>query len=89
MSLKQAAINGFKYFLFLSMHSNDNSHKLNRNAFKMMSFEESDNYMRNYKDHTWQERLSVALYLTSIAFKFDINNPPRLDRNCFHALNRK
>jgi hypothetical protein len=70
------------------MPSNNNKYKLNRNEFKMMSFEESDDYMRNYKDYTSQERLSVALYLTSIAYKFDINYPPRLDRKYFRVINR-
>jgi len=70
------------------MPSDNNKYKLNRNEFKMMSFEESDDYMRNYKDYTWQERLSVALYLTSIAYKFDINDPPRLDKNYFRVINR-
>lgn len=53
-----------------------------------MSFEESDNYMRNYTDYTWQERLSVSLYLTSVAYKFDPNHPPRMDRNYFEMKSR-
>jgi len=70
------------------MSSDPSEHRLDRNAFKIMSFEESDSYMRNYTDDTWQERLSVSLYLTSLAYKFDINHPPRMDRSYFQMKNR-
>ncbi|HEX5155470.1 MAG TPA: hypothetical protein VFW07_28705 [Parafilimonas sp.] len=70
------------------MSSTDNEYKFDRNAFNMMSFEEADNYMRDYKKYTWQERLSISLYLTGIAYNFDISNPPRLDRNAFRLINR-
>jgi hypothetical protein len=74
--------------LILVMVSNE-KYRLDRNAFAIMSFEESDNYMRNYKHFSWQERLAVSLYLTGIAYNFDTNDPPRLDRNYFHAFNRQ
>ena len=32
---------------------------------------------------TLAERLRVAMYLNSVAFNFDINNPPRMDRTVF------
>ena len=70
------------------MSSDPSEHRLDRNAFKIMSFEESDSYMRNCTDDTWQERLSVSLYLTSLAYKFDINHPPRMVRSYFQMKNR-
>jgi hypothetical protein len=53
-----------------------------------MSFEEADKYMRDYKKYTWQQRLSISLYLTSIAYKFDLDNSPRLDKNFFRIIKR-
>ncbi|SFQ33450.1 hypothetical protein [Parafilimonas terrae] len=70
------------------MASESNKYKLDRNAFKIRSFEEADDYVRNYKNYSFQERLSIALYLTSIAYQFDKNNPSRLDRNCFKMSKR-
>lgn len=65
------------------MADDSNKYRLDRTAFKAMTFEEADNYMRNYKDVSWQERLEIAWYLTSIAYKFDMNNPPRMDKSVF------
>jgi len=79
---------GFFIFLTLDMSSSGNEYQFDRNAFKIMSFEEADDYMRNYKKYTWQERLSISLYLTGIAYDFDINNPPRLDRSALRMINR-
>jgi hypothetical protein len=36
-----------------------------------------------WKTKTPQERLAAAFYLNSIAFQFDLSNPPRLDRTAF------
>ncbi len=70
------------------MSSSDNDYRLDRTAFKIMSFEEADNYMRDYKKYTWQQRLSISLYLTSIAYKFDLYNSPRLEKNFFRIIKR-
>lgn len=32
---------------------------------------------------TPKQRLEVAFYLNSVAFNFDINNPPKMDRTVF------
>ena len=63
-------------------------YRLDKTAFKIRSFEEADNYMRNYKKYNWHDRLVISLYLTSIAYKFDINNPPRLDKSVFKMIKR-
>ncbi len=39
--------------------------------------------MREYSNHTCQERLRIYWYLTSIAYKFDLDNPPRMDKTVF------
>ena len=71
------------------MPLSDNKYKLDKTAFNAWSFEESDKYMRDYKSYSWKERLQIALYLTSIAYSFDMNNPPVLDRTFFKKSKRK
>ena len=61
----------------------DNKYRLDRTAFRTMTFEEADNYTRYYKDITWKERLEISLYLTSMGYKFDRNNPPRMNKSVF------
>jgi hypothetical protein len=58
-------------------------YKLDKTAFQAMTVEEADDYMRNYRNYNWKERLRVAYYLTSLAYGFDINNPPKLDKTVF------
>jgi hypothetical protein len=59
--------------------------KMNRTAYKPQTMAEAANHSEFYKKMTWQERLSVTTFLNSIAFRFDINNPPRMNRNFFAA----
>ncbi|MBI1780863.1 MAG: hypothetical protein HYR66_05780 [Sphingobacteriales bacterium] len=65
------------------MPDEKNKYRLDRTAFKIMTVEEADKEMRDYRDTSYKERLEVALYLTSIAYKFDMSNPPRIDRSAF------
>jgi hypothetical protein len=62
--------------------------RLNRFAFKAQTAEEAANHSRYYKSLSWQERLKVAAYLNSIAFKYPENKPPKLDRTIFKAVSR-
>lgn len=57
--------------------------KLDRTAFKAQTLHEASDHRRYYKNLTWQERLKVAAYLNSVAFNFDMNNPPRMDKTKF------
>jgi len=59
--------------------------KMDRTAFKPQTMAEAAYHSYYYKKMTWQERLSVTTFLNSIAFHFDINNPPRMNRNFFAA----
>ena len=59
--------------------------KLDRTAFKAHTHIEAGNHAETYKKLSWQERLKIATYLNSVAFNFDLNNPPRLDRTKFSA----
>ncbi|MFM7672407.1 MAG: hypothetical protein ACKO6Q_07455 [Bacteroidota bacterium] len=60
-----------------------NNFKLDRTACKGQTLKEAANHAEHYKKLTWQERLQVAAYLNSVAYGFDMNNPPRMDKTKF------
>ena len=57
--------------------------KLDRKAFKPQTMAEAANRSDYYKKMTWQERLAISFYLNSVAYQFDFNHPPSMNRNCF------
>ena len=59
------------------------SFRLDRTAFHAGTHEEAEAYHRQNQPETLAERLRVAMYLNSVAFNFDLNNPPRMDRTTF------
>jgi len=61
--------------------------KLDRAAFKPQTIAEAANHSEYYKKITWQERLSVTAFLNSVAFRYNANTPPKMDRNQFHVKN--
>lgn len=58
-------------------------YRLDRAAFIAQTFEKASNNYSYWKQQSYTERLRASFYLNSVAFNFDINNPPRLDRNAF------
>ena len=58
-------------------------YRLDKTTFQAMSVEEADDYMRDYRSYSWKERLKVSFYLTSLAYGFDINHPPAMDKTIF------
>ena len=56
--------------------------KLDRTKFQMQTFEEAD-FNLNEETKNYLECLRDAHYLMSVAYGFDINYPPRLDRTIF------
>ena len=62
-----------------------NSFRLDRSAFHMGTHAETERYHALNQPKTYTERLQTAAYLNSVAFQYDINNPPRLDRTVFSA----
>jgi hypothetical protein len=64
-------------------------YKLDRNSFKKQSFEEASNHGYSYKNMSVSERLSVSFYLNSVAYNFDINYPPKMDKTVFKLQKRK
>ena len=66
------------------MGNENDPYRLDKTVFQAMTVQEADDYQRNYKNHSVKERLEIALYLTSIAYQFDLHNPPRMDKTIFH-----
>ncbi len=65
------------------------SFRLDRNVFKGQTAEEAANHKKIYQGLSWQDRLKIAAYLNSIAFRYDPENPPRMDRTRFAAKSRQ
>lgn len=63
--------------------------KLDRTAFKHQTLEEADHNREYWLKHSYEERLKAANYLNSVAYNFDINNPPKLDKTYFNIRKRK
>lgn len=64
-------------------------YRMDKTAFKVQTFEEADDVMRDYSSYSMQERLRIYWYLTSIAYKFDLDNPPRMDKTVFRIKKSK
>jgi hypothetical protein len=58
-------------------------YKLDRTAFKAQTVEEASHQYNYWKHQSYIERLRAAFYLNSVAFDFDVNNPPRIDKTFF------
>lgn len=62
---------------------------MDKTASRIRTFEEADDAMRDCNNHTFRERLHIYWYLTSIAYKFDLNNPPKMDKTVFSMRKHK
>jgi hypothetical protein len=62
--------------------------KLDRTAFKAHNAADSSNHSLYYRNMSWQQRLSIADYLNSVAFNYALDNPPKMDRTKFKARSR-
>lgn len=58
-------------------------YRLDRNAFKVQTFQEADNTREYWLSRPAEERFRAAWFLICAAYGIDYNNPPRLDRTCF------
>lgn len=66
------------------MADESKKYKLDKTVFQAMTVKEADDYMRDYRKYNWKERVQISFYLTSLAYGFDINNPPRMDKTIFY-----
>lgn len=63
-------------------------YRLDRTAFSAQTVEEASNKYGYWKNQSHTERLRASFYLNSVAYNFDIHNPPRLDRTVFKTRHR-
>jgi len=58
-------------------------YRLDRTVFKAQTAEEAADTGSYYKKLSVEERLKVAFYLNSIAYNYDVNNPPKMDKSVY------
>jgi hypothetical protein len=63
--------------------------RLDRTKFKAHSFDSASHQRKFWMQKPVTYRLQAAYYLISIAYGFDLNNPPRLDRTAFSSRKLK
>ncbi len=63
--------------------------RLDRTAFKHQTIEGGDRNLEYWKNQSYAERLRAANYLNSVAFNFNIANPPAMDKTYFKIRTRK
>jgi len=63
--------------------------KLDRTLFKHQTLEEAAHHLEYWKTQSYEKRLEAANYLNSVAYNFDVNNPPRVDKTYFKIRIRK
>lgn len=71
------------------MEENPKEYNLDRTAFLARNASEQVNYGKEYQTLTWQERMRIHQYLNSIAYGYDLNNPPKMDKKVFQIKSRK
>ncbi len=64
------------------------SGKLDKTVFKYQTLEEASNNLKYWKNQSYRERLVAANYLNSVAYNFDVNNAPRLEKTYFKIRKR-
>lgn len=58
------------------------SYKFDRSAFKAQTFAQEQK-TKTFAQDSVIERLKVSFYLNSIAYGFDLNHPPKMDKTLF------
>lgn len=71
------------------MSESPKKYRLDRTAFQARNASEQLNYGKEHQKLTWQERLRIHQYLNSIAFGYDLDNPPRMDKTFFQIKKRE
>ena len=59
--------------------------KLDRNSFKSYNFNTQVKDGDNYKNYTLQQCADVFNYLQSVAYNFELNNYPKMDKTVFSS----
>ena len=64
-------------------------YKLDRNSFSAYKAEEQKSDYQSWKDTSLEDRLRAANYLNSMAYDYEFDAPPRLDKTIFHTSKQK
>lgn len=59
--------------------------KLDRNFSTSGKLKDSKKESEHYRNMTFEERAKVFAYLQSVAYNFELGNPPRLDKS-IHSM---
>lgn len=59
--------------------------RLDRNSFKSYNFNTQYKEVDNYKDYTLEQKIEVFNYLQSVAYNFEINKYPKMDKTVFSS----
>ncbi len=59
--------------------------KLDRNSFKSYNFSNQNKEADNYKNFTFEQLVEVFNYLQSVAYNFELNNYPKMDKTVFSS----
>ena len=59
------------------------AYRLDRTKFKMQTHADASHQLEYWRSKPIEERLRAAYYLISVAYNFDVNHPPKLDRTSF------
>ncbi len=62
--------------------------KMDKTVFSVYKKEEEPNDFLFWQGKSISERLRAAAYLNSVAYNYDINNPPRMDKTVFSIVKR-
>ena len=57
--------------------------KLDRNSFKAYNFENQEKDGQNYSKNDFQKNIEIFNYLQSVAYNFEINKYPKMDKTVF------
>lgn len=71
------------------MSDSPKKYKLDQTAFQARNASEQVNYGKEHQKFTWQERMRIHQYLNSIAYGYDLDNPPRMDKTFFQIKKRE
>jgi hypothetical protein len=54
--------------------------RLDKNAHKTYNLKQIQNESENYSHLTPEEKFKVFAYLQSVAYNYDLNSPPKMDK---------
>jgi hypothetical protein len=63
--------------------------KFDRTAFKHQTVKAASHQLQYWQKQSYEKRLEAANYLNSVAYNFDLNNPPKMDKSFFKIKIRK